>query len=68
MWFAIKNSDDVVQTDALLQQIIPVERAQQIGLSAPPNPGDDLDLAVPGIGFDLLQIGIALDFHGLNLH
>jgi hypothetical protein len=37
--------------------------AQQIGFAAAPNAGDDLDLPIPHIGNDPIQIKIAFDFH-----
>ena len=40
------DGDDIVRTDTLLQKIIPVESAQQIGFSTAPDTGNDLDSSV----------------------
>ena len=57
------KGEDVVLRHALFHQVAVEQVPQQVGLPAPADAGDDLHLAVPHIGNELVEIPVPLDLH-----
>lgn len=57
------NRQDMLLTHALAKQPMLEKRMQQEGFSAPSQPSDDLDLTVPLMGNQLIEITRPLDNH-----